>query len=120
MSVARRELTTHVLDTARGQPGAGMHVDLAEVALGGTVHHLKTVTTDANGRALMLAEREMTAGTYVMTFHVAEYFRTVGVPTATPPYLDLVPIRFSIAGTDGHYHVPLLVAPWSYTTYRGS
>ena len=120
MSASRPELTTHVLDTARGRPGAGMHVDLAHVAPGGTAHHLKTVTTDASGRALMLAEAEMTAGTYVLTFHVADYFRAAGVPTATPPYLDVVPVRFSIADRDAHYHVPLLVAPWSYTTYRGS
>ena len=120
MSTTRPELTTHVLDTARGRPGAGMRVDLARVERDGSVRHVKTMTTDANGRALMLPEGEMTAGTYQLTFHVADYHRAAGVPIATPPYLDQIPVRFSIADATTHYHVPLLVAPWSYTTYRGS
>lgn len=115
-----RELTTHVLDTARGGPGAGMRVDLARIDDAGGARHLKTVTTDAQGRAQVLREGELTAGTYQLTFHVAEYHRAAGVPVATPPYLDVVPVRFSVADPDAHYHVPLLVAPWSYTTYRGS
>ena len=115
-----RELTTHVLDTARGRPGAGMRVDLARIDGDGAPRPITTVTTDANGRALMLPEGEMTVGTYQLTFHVADYHRTVGVPIATPPYLDIVPVRFSINDPNVHYHVPLLVAPWSYTTYRGS
>jgi 5-hydroxyisourate hydrolase len=113
-------LTTHVLDTARGRPGGGMRVDLARVEPDGGAHHLKSTTTDAGGRALMLAKGEMAAGTYLMTFHVADYFHSAGVETATPPYLDVVPVRFTIADPRTHYHVPLLVAPWSYTTYRGA
>ena len=115
-----RELTTHVLDTARGCPGAGMRVDLAHVEKDGGTRHVKSVTTDAGGRARLLGESDIAVGTYVLSFHVAEYHRAAGVKIAQPPYLDVVPVRFSISDLDRHYHVPLLVAPWSYTTYRGS
>ena len=113
-------LSTHVLDTAQGRPGAGVRVDVGHVQEDGSVRHLKTLSTDGNGRAVVLESREMTAGTFVLTFHVAEYFRAAGLAASAPPYLDLVPIRFTIADPTAHYHVPLLVSPWSYTTYRGS
>jgi 5-hydroxyisourate hydrolase len=113
-------LSTHVLDTGQGRPGAGVRVDVGHVQGDGSVRHLKTLRTDDHGRAVVLDSREMAAGTFVLTFHVAEYFRAAGLAASAPPYLDLVPIRFTIADPAAHYHVPLLVSPWSYTTYRGS
>ena len=113
-------LSTHVLDTAQGRPGAGVRVDVGHVQGDGGVRHLKTLSTDDNGRAVVLDTAEMTPGTFVLTFHVAEYFRAAGLSASAPPYLDLIPVRFTIADPTAHYHVPLLVSPWSYTTYRGS
>jgi 5-hydroxyisourate hydrolase len=117
-----RTLTTHVLDTARGMPGAGMRIDLYAVETGGAARFVKTVTTNAAGRTdgPVLAGDEMRAGRYELRFHVAAYFRAAGFKLAEPPYLDEVPVRFAIADAAAHYHVPLLVSPWSYTTYRGS
>jgi 5-hydroxyisourate hydrolase len=113
-------LSTHVLDTARGRPGAGVRIDVGRVQADGGVRPLKTLRTDPDGRAAVLDAKEMAAGTFVLTFHVADYFRAAGVAAATAPYLDLVPVRFTVADPTAHYHVPLLVSPWSYTTYRGS
>jgi len=117
-----RTLTTHVLDTARGCPAGGVRVDLSAVEPDGRLRLIRTVTTNAGGRtdAPLLAEGEMAAGRYEISFHVGEYFRSAGVLLADPPYLDVVPVRFAVAEPDGHYHVPLLVSPWSYATYRGS
>jgi 5-hydroxyisourate hydrolase len=114
-------LTTHVLDTAHGRPAAGMRIDLSTIEPGGRARLLKTVTTNGDGRTdqpLLDADR-MKVGHYEIAFHVAAYFRGIGAPVADPPFLDVVPVRFAIAEPAGHYHVPLLVAPWSYTTYRG-
>ena len=114
-------LTTHVLDTASGTPAAGMRIDFAIVEAGGT-RHLRTIRTNAEGRTdepLLVADA-MRVGGYELTFHVAEYFRAKGMALADPPFLDRVPIRFAVAEPEGHYHVPLLVTPWSYATYRGS
>ena len=116
----RAGLSTHMLDTTRGRPGTGIRVDVGRVQGDGSVQHLKTLSTDADGRAVVFDEREMTAGTFLLTFHVADYFRAAGAAASPAPYLDLVPIRFTIADPTAHYHVPLLVSPWSYTTYRGS
>jgi 5-hydroxyisourate hydrolase len=115
-------LTTHVLDTARGRPAAGMRVDLAAVEADGRLRPLRTVTLNAAGRtdAPLLAGPDMAAGTYELAFHVAAYFAAAGTPLADPPFLDRVPVRFAIADAGAHYHVPLLVSPWSYATYRGS
>jgi 5-hydroxyisourate hydrolase len=98
-------LTTHVLDTARGRPAAGVQVELARA---GEV--LRTVTTDADGRARL---GEVEAGEYELVFAVGAYF-------GSAEFLDRVPVRFRIADPDAHYHVPLLASPWSYATYRGS
>jgi 5-hydroxyisourate hydrolase len=78
--------------------------------------------TNADGRtdAPLMAAEAMRAGTYEMLFHVGDYFRAAGTATADPPFLDVVPVRFTVADAAGHYHVPLLVSPWSYSTYRGS
>jgi 5-hydroxyisourate hydrolase len=83
---------------------------------------LATVTTNADGRPdrPLLAGDAMRVGRYEIAFHVGAYFRSPGTPEADPPFLEVVPVRFAIADAQGHYHVPLLVSPWSYTTYRGS
>jgi 5-hydroxyisourate hydrolase len=114
-------LTTHVLDTASGAPAAGMRIDFASVDASGT-QHLRTMRTNTEGRTdePLLAADAMRVGAYELTFHVAEYFRAKGATLADPPFLDRVPLRFAIADTGAHYHVPLLCSPWSYSTYRGS
>lgn len=113
-------LTTHVLDTAHGSPGAGMWIDL--YAVEGDRRLLKSVTTNDDGRcdAPLLDGAEFSAGVYELVFHAADYFVSVGVELPDPPFVGEVTIRFGIADADTHYHVPLLVSPWSYTTYRGS
>ena len=117
-------LTTHVLDTARGRPAAGMRVELFRLdpASGGR-SFLKETQTNADGRtdAPLLAEDELSRGSYELVFEVGAYF--AGHPeagSARPSFLDLVPIRFGVADPLAHYHVPLLTSPWSYSTYRGS
>ena len=110
--------STHVLDTVRGRPAAGVRVELYgdEGAL------VTERVTNADGRTdePLLAGNAFRPGAYELRFHVAAYFRDAGVALADPPFLDIVPIRFALAEPDGHYHVPLLVSPWSYATYRGS
>ena len=116
-------LTTHVLDTAQGRPAAGMAVELWRLRTDGAEPELlKTVRTNADGRAdaPLLAGAELAAGSYELVFAVAEYFAVQPVAVASPPFLDRVPVRFTIADADAHYHVPLLVSPWAYSTYRGS
>jgi len=115
-------LTTHVLDTAHGRPAAGVRVDLSIVEADGRTRLVRTVTTNADGRcdAALLGADEMQVGRYELLFHVAEYFRAAGVALPDPPFLDAVPVRFAIADRAGRYHVPLLVSPYGYTTYRGS
>ena len=116
-------LTTHVLDTARGRPAAGMGVELVRIDESGERRLLKAVRTNADGRTdePLLGEEEFERGLYELAFDVGEYF--AGQPEAgssDPPFLDRVPIRFGIADLQSHYHVPLLASPWSYGTYRGS
>jgi 5-hydroxyisourate hydrolase len=107
-------LTTHVLDTAHGRPAAGVGIELARLADGARAV-LRTVTTNADGRTdePLLAAGELQAGEYELVFAVGDYF-------GERAFLDRVPVRFSIAEPEAHYHVPLLVSPWSYSTYRGS
>jgi 5-hydroxyisourate hydrolase len=114
-------LTTHVLDTMHGRPGAGLEVELFRLD-GERRVRLKSVRTNADGRcdAPLLAGDELTAGSYELVFHVAAYFRAAGARLPEPAFLDAVPVRFGVAETDRHYHVPLLIAPWAYSTYRGS
>lgn len=114
-------LTTHVLDTMHGRPAAGLTIEL--YALDGDSRRLvKTITTNGDGRAdaPLLDGPEFRAGRYELVFHVAPYFLARGVELPDPPFLDAVPIRFGIADEASHYHVPLLVSPWSFSTYRGS
>lgn len=111
-------LTTHVLDTVQGRPGAGVRIELYR--LQGEVGTLvATATTNRDGRTdRPLAEGEgFGNGTYQLVFHVGEYFRAQGIAAT---FLDVVPVRFGIADASQHFHVPLLCSPWSYSTYRGS
>ena len=114
-------LSTHVLDTASGTPARGVAIELFTVQGESRRSILRTVT-NADGRtdAPLMSGEAFRPGTYELVFAVGDYFRTRGTPAAEPPFLDIVPIRFTIAEADGHYHVPLLVSPWSYSTYRGS
>ena len=113
-------LTTHVLDTANGKPADGMSLELYAIE---NEHRslLKTLRTNGDGRTdgPLLGEGEFGAGLYEIVFDVAGYFAG-GADLPEPPFLGRVPIRFGIADPDAHYHVPLLVSPWSYSTYRGS
>lgn len=112
-------LTTHVLDTAAGTPGAGITVELYR--LDGDRRHVKTVVTNDDGRTdeRLLEGEAFEAGQWELVFHVGEYFAKQGQILPSPAFLDQVPLRFGIS-EDAHYHVPLLVSPWSYSTYRGS
>jgi 5-hydroxyisourate hydrolase len=115
-------LSTHVLDTMHGCPAAGMRVRLARVADAG-VQTLASFVLDADGRhpgGPLLDAAAMTAGRYRLVFAVAPYFRARGAVLPEPPFIDEVQLDFGIADAAGHYHVPLLVSPWSYATYRGS
>jgi 2-oxo-4-hydroxy-4-carboxy-5-ureidoimidazoline decarboxylase len=110
-------VTTHVLDTAHGCPAAGVRIALLDSV--GRV--LDTLITNADGRTdRPVLAGPLALGSYELRFHVGDYFRGRGVALADPPFLDVVPVRFGIAEPDGHYHVPLLVSPWAYQTYRGS
>jgi 5-hydroxyisourate hydrolase len=116
-------LTTHALDLARGCPAADMAIEVWSVdGEGGGRRLLKTVRTNADGRTdvPLLSAGELAAGVYELVFAVGDYFAAHMAPAGSPPFLDRVPIRFGIADPDAHYHVPLLVSPWAYSTYRGS
>ena len=115
-------LSTHVLDTVRGGPAAGVVIELHRLADGGAWHFIARTTTNADGRtdAPLLTGAALEPGTYMLSFHVGDYFKAAGPRTAAPPFLDIVPVRFTVAEADAHYHVPLLTTPWSYATYRGS
>jgi 5-hydroxyisourate hydrolase len=115
-------LSTHVLDTMNGCPAAGMRVTLQRTD-GAQPQTIRVLTLNADGRSdggPLLDATTMAAGRYRLLFEVAPYFRARGVVLPDPPFIDTVPIDFGIAGAAGHYHVPLLVSPWSYSTYRGS
>ncbi|MEG4575654.1 hydroxyisourate hydrolase [Microcoleus sp. N3A4] len=117
------KLTTHVLDTARGCAAANMSIALQSIdPNSGEKTLLKTVTTNADGRTAvpLLSESELKPGVYELVFSVGEYFAKCAENLPEPPFLNSVPIQFGIADSTAHYHVPLLVSPWSYSTYRGS
>ncbi|HEX8035035.1 MAG TPA: hydroxyisourate hydrolase [Ktedonobacterales bacterium] len=116
-------LTTHVLDTAQGKPAANVLIEVWRCNDDGApARRLKTVRTNTDGRtdALLLSDEEMRVGVYELVFAVGEYFGAQGVASTAPPFLDHVPIRFGIVDATAAYHVPLLVSPWAYSTYRGS
>lgn len=110
-------ITTHVLDTTRGKPAAGMEISLFRLD-GDERRLLKTVRAKPDGRTdePLLGEGELERGVYEVVFRAGAYFGEGG----SPPFLDEVPVRFGVSDPDAHYHVPLLASPWSYTTYRGS
>ncbi|WP_221930904.1 hydroxyisourate hydrolase [Telmatospirillum sp. J64-1] len=114
-------LTTHVLDTATGRPASGMRLFLHAVD-GSERRLLGEFVTNADGRldAPALSGAELKAGTYELEFLAGAYFSATCQPTAAPSFLDRIPLRFAIGNPEQHYHVPLLVSPWSYSTYRGS
>ena len=116
-------LTTHVLDTAQGCPAVGLTIELSRIVSDGDDRTLlKTVQTNADGRTdtPLLSGHELTTGVYELVFAVGAYFVAQGLAVTDPPFLDRVPIWFGIADPTAAYHVPLLVSPWSYSTYRGS
>ena len=115
-------LSTHVLDTMNGCPAAGMVVSLQRLA-GTEAETLQVFTLNADGRndgGALLNAQSMAVGRYRLVFGVAAYFRSRGVVLPDPAFIDEVPIEFGIADAGGRYHVPLLVSPWAYSTYRGS
>lgn len=113
-------LTTHVLDTARGRPAESVRIDLYRIDDDGRTH-LRTVATNSDGRtdAHILPSDQFAAGIYELVFHVGAYLDATGTPPESPRFLDLVPLRFGMS-EPAHYHVPLLVSPFGYSTYRGS
>ncbi len=113
-------LTTHVLDTASGKPASGLKIELFR--LGGEPALLKTVVTNADGRAdgPILDGSGLLQGHYELRFHAGDYLRNSGVELPEPAFLDVIPIRFGIHDVAQHYHVPLLLSPYGYSTYRGS
>lgn len=114
-------LTTHVLDTSAGRPGSGIAVTLERLDDGAPVRLTETVTnSDGRCDAPLLEGSAIAAGIYQLTFAAGAYFRAQGIALPDPAFLDEVVIRFGIASADEHYHVPLLISPYSYSTYRGS
>ncbi len=114
-------LSTHVLDTHVGKPAPGVRIRLFEVGASARGLIIETVT-NADGRTdrPLIGGEPLRCGTYEIEFGIGDYFRARGVPAPAPAFLDVVPIRFGVAEPEGHYHVPLLATPWSYSTYRGS
>jgi 2-oxo-4-hydroxy-4-carboxy-5-ureidoimidazoline decarboxylase len=121
MPLVNGRLSTHVLDTHAGRPAVGIAIELYEFA-GEKAHCIETAITNADGRTdqPLVAGRPLPIGRYELRFAVGNHFRSRGIESGDPPFLDIVPLRFSIAEPEGHYHVPLLCTPWSYSTYRGS
>ena len=115
------KLTTHVLDTAHGRPAAGMRIELYQVGAPGNAAPFAVVETNPDGRppTPLLEADTIGPGTYRLAFHVGAYFASQNHPDARR-FLDVVPVVFIIDDPTAHYHVPLLVSPWSYSTYRGS
>jgi 2-oxo-4-hydroxy-4-carboxy-5-ureidoimidazoline decarboxylase len=115
-------LSTHVLDTHSGKPAAGVTVELVELSKLGASRVITSAITNSDGRtdAPLIGCRPVPIGRYELTFSVGKYFADRGVLMSDPPFLDSIPLRFSVSDPEGHLHVPLLVTPWSYATYRGS
>jgi 2-oxo-4-hydroxy-4-carboxy-5-ureidoimidazoline decarboxylase len=116
------KLSTHVLDTHSGKPAAGIAVELSELSELGANRVVARTITNADGRTdePLISGRPVPIGRYELTFSVGKYFAERRVVMSDPPFLDQIPLRFSVSDPEGHLHVPLLVTPWSYATYRGS
>ncbi|MBP9184650.1 MAG: hydroxyisourate hydrolase [Fuscovulum sp.] len=114
-------LTTHVLDTARGKPAAGVKIWLYRVS-GNSHRKIAETVTNADGRtdAPMLTGKDFTAGVYELVFHAGDYLRASGQAEGEVLFLDQIPIRFGVPDAAQHFHVPLLISPFAYSTYRGS
>lgn len=110
------KLTTHVLDTALGKPAAGLRIEVWTDKL------IKSITTNTDGRAdaPLLEATDFKSGQYQLRFHAGDYLRKLGIKLAEPLFLDVIPISFGIADASQHFHVPLLLSPFGYSTYRGS
>jgi 5-hydroxyisourate hydrolase len=115
------KLSTHVLDTARGKPAEHLRLELFRMG-GETREHLKSAVTNADGRTdeALFSGETIPTGVFQLEFHAGEYLRTRGLELPEPAFLDVIVIRFGIADTHGSYHVPLLLSPYGYSTYRGS
>jgi len=115
-------LSTHVLDTHSGKPAAGIAVELIELSELGENRVVTRTVTNSDGRTdvPLIGGRPVPIGSYELHFSVGNYFAARGVPLSDPPFLDHIPLRFAVSEPEGHLHVPLLVTPWSYATYRGS
>lgn len=115
-------LSTHVLDTTSGKPAAGIAVELIELSDLGVSRVVARTMTNHDGRTdqPLIGGRPVPIGRYELNFAVGDYFAARGAPLSDPPFLDRIPLRFSVSDPEGHLHVPLLVTPWSYSTYRGS
>jgi 5-hydroxyisourate hydrolase len=114
-------LSTHVLDTSRGQPAQNLVIDL-HLCRNGERRHVKSAATNPDGRTgePLLPGELLETGVYELTFHAGDYFLSAGIELADPPFLDHVVVRFGLADPAGNYHVPLLLSPYGYSTYRGS
>ncbi len=119
--MAKGYLTTHVLDTARGAPAAGLRIVLYRLG-GPSPERIAEAVTNADGRTdkPILAAEVFATGSYELVFFAGDYLDRTGAPGEAPRFLDQVPIRFGMADADAHYHVPLLLSPYGYSTYRGS
>lgn len=115
-------LSTHVLDTHGGRPAEGMALTLCELGDDGGRRPIVSTVTNHDGRtdAPLIAGRPVPIGRYELRFEVSAWYGSRGIPVADPPFLQSVPVEFQVAEPEGHYHVPLLMTPWSYATYRGS
>lgn len=121
MPIVNGRLSTHVLDTHAGRPAVGVAIELYEFTAE-KAHYIQSAITNADGRTdqPLIGGRPLPIGRYELRFAIGNHFRSRGIASGDPPFLDVVPLRFSIAEPEGHYHVPLLCTPWSYSTYRGS
>jgi 2-oxo-4-hydroxy-4-carboxy-5-ureidoimidazoline decarboxylase len=115
-------LSTHVLDTHGGHPAAGVAIELCEIEAGGAARTILRTVTNADGRTdrPLFTGTPIPVATYELRFAVGEYFARKQAPMSDPPFLGVVPVRFAVAEPEGEYHVPLVVSPWAYSTYRGS